>query len=218
MSEDDFVIVHERYSDYVFVGCLLRLGDKSWAQDAAQEVWIAFWESYDERIGPPRPFLTTLITAKSSDVWRQHFRKPSIPASAIDNKPTTPSSLVEGYGDEGTSLFDRLASRPPYHPTEMDPEAWLAHQDFLQQVQAVMDFIGELGDVPTNAVTALLAAGRRVGSIGGGTTGIEAPCVLSSAQRSALRHLRRKLKGRFSYWHDPWGVCCDVSTLERTGT
>lgn len=204
MSDGDFVTIYLRFFSYVLAGCLERLGDQYRAQDAAQEVWIAFWDSYDPLVGPPQPFLSTLVSIKSADLWREEFHRSTVPASRLENPD-----------DEEGDLFEILLSELSYHPQEFDPEFRLSYLEFLDQVEKVLEFIQEQGEIPVNAVNTLLVAGRRLPSIGGGTTGEEAPQVLSLAQSSALRHLRRKLKERFTYWHDPWGATCDICSIQE---
>jgi DNA-directed RNA polymerase specialized sigma24 family protein len=208
MTEVEFSEVYERYAAYVVAGCFMRLGDEHHAKDAAQEVWIAFWENFDPQIGQPRPFLTTLITAKSSDIWRRYYRQ---------GQTTTESQMDANHPRPGmeTTLFEIMVSRLSNHAHQREPEAAMEHAEFLKQAQDVLSFIQERGQVSTDAVHTLLDAGRRLSSIGGGEVGEEGPLPMSSAQRSALRHLRLKLRKAFSYWSDPWGATCDVSTIRR---
>ena len=207
MTEGDFSEIYERYAGYVVAGCFMRLGDEQRAQDAAQEVWIAFWKNYDPRIGQPRPFLIMLITAKSSDIWRQHYRKPQITESQMED--------CHGTEEHLTSLFEITVSKRSNHAHQREPEARMEYAEFLKEAQEVLDFVQQRGQVSTDAVYTLLEGGRRLGSIGGGLIGDDGPPPMSSAQRSALRHLRVKLRKEFTYWTDPWGATCNVSSIER---
>jgi DNA-directed RNA polymerase specialized sigma24 family protein len=209
MTEVEFSEVYERYAAYVVAGCLMRLGDEHRAKDAAQEVWIAFWKDYDPQVGQPRPFLTTLITIKSSDIWRQDYRKPTVTESQMNVYQLKVSGVPED------SLFETIVSERSNHAHEREPEAVMEYADFLKETQEVLNFVRDRGRVSTDAVYTLLDAGRRLSSIGGGEVGDEGPAPMSSAQRSALRHLRIKLRQAFSYWADPWGATCDVSTIRR---
>ena len=114
-----------------------------------------------------------------------------------------------------TSFFEIIVSERSNHAHQREPEAMTEYAEFLKEAQDVLDFVHQRGRVSTDAVYTLLAGGRRLGSSGGGLIGDDGPPPMSSAQRSALRHLRLRLKKTFTYWRDEWGATCSVRSIQR---
>lgn len=193
----------EEFSTYVRVGCSYHLSDPDLVAEAAQRVWVDFWQQYDPERAKPKSFLAVLITARSVDVWRENSAE--IPFSRMDFN----SDLVEETGPE--DILEILC--PDTIPSA--EEEFLGQEDeirFLKMAEEVLSFISSEGPRTREAVESLLVEGRRLSS-GGGHIGQGAPPGLSGADRAALTRLRRKLRKAFRYWKDSWETKCDIRSI-----
>lgn len=196
--------VMEEFSTYVRVGCSYHLTDPDLVEEAAQRVWVAFWEKYDPERAQPKSFLSVLITARSVDVWREN--RGEIPFSRMDfdldpTEETGPEDILEFLSSEATPSAEQEF-------LERDDEI-----RFLRMTEEILSFISSEGPRTREAVDNLLVEGRRLSSSGGGRIGQGAPPGLSGADRAALTRLRRKLRKIFRYWKDSWEVNCDIRSI-----
>lgn len=204
MSPEDgqtFEEIFARYFNYVRSGCARRLSDPDLVEEAAQRVWVEFWESYDASIGEPPPYLAVLITSKSVDVWRE--RRFEVLLSTLQTNDDE---------DEADDPIERLCRI--FMPSV--EEAILRQEEelyFAEMIEAVRHFILKQPEETIEAIEALLQEGRRVSGSRGGRVGEGSPENLSVAHRCRLTKFRRRLREAFSYWKDDWGVTCDLRSL-----
>lgn len=202
-SETTLGSAMEEFSTYVRVGCSYHLSDPDLIAEAAQRVWVDFWQKYDPSRAKPKSFLSVLITARSVDVWRENSAE--IPFSRIDFQS------VPGEESEAEDIMEVLFS----DAVPSAEEEFLGREDeirFLKMADEVLSFISSESPRTRESVENLLIEGRRLSS-GGGHIGQGAPAGLSGADRAALTRLRRKLRKAFRYWKDSWEAKCDIRSI-----
>jgi len=191
----------ERYYGYVRSGCARHLSDLDLVEEAAQRVWVEFWQSYDPSIGTARPYLASLITTKSVDVWRETRREVVISDLEAEGTQNDEEEILERL----TALFFPSAEEELLHSEE--------DCRFLEMVEAVRLYILQQPQETIEAIDALLQEGRRVSGSPGGHVGEDSPPNLSEAYRSRLKRFREKLRSAFTYWRDDWGATCNLRSL-----